>query len=82
MRQRWPSIAGIPVTYLEGDEVRTRDGKVGTVLGYEWEHDFVNFVNGRPSKGFFIVTVDFGTYTQKYLRHDLSGKRFSRGGFW
>jgi hypothetical protein len=27
-------------------------------------------------KGFFIVTVDHGEYVAKYLRHDLSGKRF------
>ena len=82
MRQRWPSIAGIPLTYWEGDEVKTRDGRVGTVLGYSWEHDLVICIDGEPSKGFFVVTVDFGDHTEQFLRHDLSGKRFGHGGFW
>jgi len=81
MRQHWPSIAGTPVTYWEGDQVKTRDGRVGTVIGYSWEHDLIIYKDGVPSKGFFIVTVDFVTHTEKYLRHDLSGKRFSGGGF-
>jgi len=82
MRQHWPSIAGIPKTYQEGDEVRTRDGRIGTVIGYSWEDDLIIYKDGAPSKGFFIVTVDFGTHTERYLRHDLSGERFSGGGFW
>ena len=81
MRQHWPSIAGIPLTYWEGDEVKTRDGRVGTVLGYSWDHDLVVYINDEPSKGFFIVTVDFETHTEKFLRHDLSGERFRNGGF-
>ena len=82
MRQHWPSIAGTPVTYWEGDEVKTRDGRVGTVLGYSWKHDLVIYIDGVPSKGFFIVIVDFGDHVERFLRHDLSGKRFGHGGFW
>lgn len=81
MKQHWPAIAGMPVTYWEGDEVKTRDGRKGTVLGYSWEHDLVIYKDGMPSKGVFIVTIDFGDHTENYLRHDLSGKRL-RGGFW
>ena len=81
MRQHFPAIAGVPVVYWEGDTVRTRDGRQGTVLGYTWENDLVIWKDGIPSKGFFIVTVDFGNHTEKFLRHDLSGKRFLSGGF-
>ena len=76
VRQHFPSVAGVPVVYWKGDDVKTRDGRKGTVLGYTWENDLVIWKDGLPSKGFFIVTVDHGEYTAKYLRHDLSGKRF------
>ncbi len=78
MRQRWPAIAGIPITFQEGDEVKTKDGRKGTVLGYSWEHDLVLYDKGIPSKGFFIVTVDFVDHTEKHIRQDLSGKRFKK----
>ncbi len=81
MKQHFPSIAGFPVVYWEGDSVKTRDGRKGTVLGYTWENDLVIFKDGVPSKGFFIVTVDFGNHTEQYLRHDLGGERFASGGF-
>ena len=80
--QNWPSVAGIPITYQEGDEVITRDGRIGTVIGYSWKHDLVIFQNDKVSKGFFLVTVDFEGHTEDFLRHDLSGRRFGRGGFW
>lgn len=82
IRQNWPSVAGCPVCYFEGDEVITKDGRKGTVLGIKWEHDLVIFQNDKVSKGVFLVTVDFEGYTENFLRHDLSGKRFARGGFW
>ena len=25
MKQHWPSIAGVPITYWEGDRVKTKD---------------------------------------------------------
>lgn len=77
MKQHSPSIAGFPVVYTEGDSVKTRDGREGIVLGYTWENDLVIWKDGIQSKGFFIVTVDFGNHTEKFLRHDLSGKRFN-----
>ncbi len=67
---------GVPICFWEGDKVKTRDGREGTVLGYEWEDDLVSYRDGIPSKGFFLVIVDFGNHTEKFLRHDLSGKRF------
>ena len=81
MKQHWPAIAGFPVCYIEGDKVRTRDGREGTVLGYDWHHDLVIYKDGVPTKGFFIITVDFGEYAEEFLRHDLSGERFDNGGF-
>ena len=80
MRQHFPSVAGVPVVCWKGDSVKTRDGREGIVLGYTWENDLVIWKDGVPSKGFFIVTVDFGSYAEKFLQHDLGGKRFS-GGF-
>ncbi len=82
MRQHFPVISGIPLTYWEGDVVKTRDGREGIVLGYEWDHKLVIYRDGKPSKGFYIVTVDFGNYAERFLRHDLTGKRFPKGGFW
>ena len=76
-----PHVGGFPITYREGDEVLTRDGRIGTVIGYSWENDLVIFQDGKPSKGFFLVTVDFEGYTENFLRHDLSGKIFANGGF-
>jgi len=35
--------------------------------------------NEEPSKGFFLVTVDFGEYSEKFLRQDLIGERFVNG---
>jgi len=37
------------------------------------------YKGNEPSRGFFIVTVDHDGYTAKYLRHDLTGKRFPNG---
>lgn len=34
-----PHVGGIPVTYKEGDRVRTKDGRDGTVLGSDWIGD-------------------------------------------
>lgn len=76
MKHHFPSVAGVPVVYWKGDTVRTRDGRKGIVLGYTWEHDLVIYKGSIPSKGFFIVTVDFGRYTEKFLRQDLDGERF------
>lgn len=76
MKQHWPHIAGFPICYIESDRVKTRDGRIGIVIGYEWEHDLVIYKDGEPSKGFFMVTVDFGDHTEKFFRHDLSGERF------
>ncbi|GEM_PF-6195559 len=33
---------GVPICFWEGDKVKTRDGREGTVLGYEWEDDLVS----------------------------------------
>lgn len=81
MKQNFPSVLGVPICFWEGDKVKTRDGREGTVLGYEWEHDLVSYRNGISSKGFFLVIVDFGSYTEKFLRHDLCGKRFGSTEF-
>lgn len=77
-----PSIAGIPMTYQEGDKVVTRDGRKGVVVKYEFEDNLVLYEkDNSPSRGFFLITVDFGKYQSKCLRHDLNGERFGYSGF-
>jgi hypothetical protein len=71
----YPSIAGIPIVYQKGDMVKTRDGRWGVVIDYEFHDDLILYEKNKPSRGFFIVIVDHGGYTSRYLRHDLSGKR-------
>lgn len=78
----WPAIAGCPICYIKGDKVVTRDGREGIVIDFEFDSNLTCYKDGKPSQGHFIVTVDFGSYTSKYLRHDLSGKRLGHGGFW
>ena len=74
MKQNWPHIAGIALTYKEGDKVMTKDGREGTVLGSKWEHELVLYRNNeKPEKGYFIVTLDFGDHTEKHIRDDLIG---------
>jgi len=81
-KRRQRHIIGVPICYPEGCEVLTKDGRKGIVLGFRWEKDLVTFQDGKASKGFFIVTVDFEEYTEEFLRYDLSSKLFSHGGFW
>ena len=75
----WPSVAGHPVVYQKGDMVKTRDGRWGIAVDFEFQDDLILYKGNEPSRGFFIVTVDHDGYTAKYLRHDLTGKRFPNG---
>lgn len=74
-----PAVGGIPLTYIEGDIVRTKDGREGTVLGYRWIDNLILYRYGnQPRRGFFVVSVDFGDHAEWYLRNDLSGTRFKK----
>lgn len=77
IRKNSPHVAGIPLTYQEGDSVTTRDGRKGTVLGSQWVDSLVLYrYQDEPQKGFFLVKVDFGEYIEYHIRQDLSGDRF------
>ena len=75
------AAGGYPMVYQKGDMVKTRDGIWGIVVDFKFESNLVLFEGKKPERGFYIVTVDHGGYTAKYLRYDLSGKRFFNGGF-
>lgn len=82
LKFNWPSIAGVPITYQKGDRVLTRDGREGVVVKYEFEDNLTLYgKDNTPSRGFFLVIVDFGNYQTKFLRHDLFGERFSNQDF-
>jgi len=72
-----PAVAGIPLTYSEGDIVKTRDGRQGIVLGYRWMDNLILYrYENQPRQGFFVVNVDFMDHAEWHLRNDLSGTRF------
>lgn len=73
----WPSIAGCPIVYQKGDIVKTRDGRWGVVIDFKFQDNLILYKDDKPSRGFFIVTVDHDGHTSQYLRHDLSGKRLN-----
>ena len=82
LKFNFPHIAGCPITYVKGDEIVTKDGRKGVVVKYEFQDDLVLYDKDNiPSRGFFIITVDFGIYQSRFVRRDLSGTRLS-GGFW
>ncbi len=72
-----PHVGGIPVTYKEGDRVRTKDERDGTVLGSDWIDSLVLYrYESEPRIGYFLVKVDFGDHIEYHIRQDLSGERF------
>lgn len=72
-------IKGIAVTFQTGDEVWTRDGRKGIVLGSFWDKDLVLYrYENEPRKGYYIVIVDFEDHIEKHIRNDLSGARFRK----
>lgn len=72
-----PHVNGVPVTFKEGDRVKTKDGRDGTVLGSDWVGDLVLYrYNDEPRMGYFIVKVDFGDHIEYHIRNDLFGPRF------
>lgn len=72
-----PHVTGFPITYKEGDRVKTIDGRVGTVLGSNWVDELVLYrYESEPRSGYFLVKVDFGDHIEYHIRQDLSGDRF------
>ena len=72
-----PHVGGIPIIYKEGDRVRTRNGREGTVLGSDWIASLVLYrYESEPRMGYFLVKVDFGDHFEYHIRQDLSGDRF------
>ena len=72
-------IKGIAVTFHTGDQVWTRDGRKGIVLGSYWDGDLVLYRHEcEPRRGYHIVVVDFEDHIEKHIRNDLSGARFRK----
>lgn len=75
--QNWPHVTGVPITFKEGDRVKTKDGRVGTVLGSNWFDELALYrYESEPRLGYFLVKVDFGDHIEYHIRQDLSGERF------
>lgn len=75
--QNYPHVNGVPITFKEGDRVKTQDGRVGTVLGSNWFDELVLYrYENEPRLGYFLVKVDFGDHIEYHIRQDLSGERF------
>lgn len=72
-------IKGFAVTFQTGDEVRTKDGRKGIVLGSYWDKDLVLYrYESEPRQGYFVVIVDFEDHIEKHIRNDLTGERFRK----
>ena len=72
-------IKGIAVTFQTGDEVWTKDGRKGIVLGSFWDKDLVLYrYENEPRKGYYVVIVDFEDHIEKHVRNDLAGERFRK----
>ena len=77
MGHNCPHVGGIPIIFKEGDRVRTRDGREGTVLGSDWISSLVLYrYASEPRMGYFLVKVDFGDHIEYHTRQDLTGERF------
>ncbi len=75
--QNSPHVTGVPITFKEGDRVKTLDGRVGTVLGSNWVDELALYrYESEPRLGYFLVKVDFGDHIEYHIRNDLSGDRF------
>ena len=75
--QNSPHVTGVPITFNEGDRVKTIDGRVGTVLGSNWFDELTLYrYESEPRLGYFLVKVDFGDHIEYHIRQDLSGERF------
>lgn len=71
-----PAVAGIKITFCEGDSVITKDGRCGTVLGNHWISSLViNDELNQPRSGYFLVDVDIDGKIESHIRNNLSGER-------
>jgi len=74
-----PHVNGVPITFKEGDRIRTKDGRDGTVLGSDWIDSLVLYRHeNEPRMGYFLVKVDFGDHIEYHIRNDLLGDRFRK----
>lgn len=67
-----------PTTFWIGDEVTTKSGNKGTVLGSIWVHNLVFFTGNTPYAGYYAVKVDFGHYCKYCFFQELEGGRWRR----
>jgi len=63
-----------PTTFWLDDEVKTKDGKKGKVLGNIWVHNLVLFRGNTPCAGYWAVKVGFDNHCKYYFVHELEGE--------
>ena len=74
-----PAVAGIPITFGDGDKVITKDGRTGTVLGSKWIDSLViNDELNQPRSGYFLVDVEIDGKVESHIRNNLSGERIKQ----
>ena len=74
-----PAVAGIPITFCEGDAVITKDCRSGTVLGNHWISSLViNDELNQPRSGYFVVNVEIDGRIESHIRNNLSGERIKQ----
>ena len=73
---RSPHVGGVPITYVPGDEVTTKDGRKGITVDSIYLIELASFPDGIPTIGHFAVKVQFEDHCEYHIRQTLRGKRF------
>jgi len=64
-----PAVAGVPITFCDGDDVKTKDGRKGIVLGSHYLEHLVLYDNqNQPRHGYFVVKVDIDGKIEYHIR--------------
>jgi len=70
-----PGYGWGPTTFWVDDEVTTKSGQKGKVLGSIWIHNLVRFEGNLPHTGYYAVKVGFGEHSEYYFVKELEGDR-------
>ena len=73
-----PGYGWGPTTFWVDDEVTTKLGNKGKVLGNIWVHNLVLFRGNVPCAGYYAVKVGFCNPCKYYFVHELEGDRIQR----
>ena len=71
-----PFVANVPITFVDGDEVITCDGRHGIVQSSSWYKKLVLYDElNQPRCGYFVVDVKIGGKIETHIRNNLTGWR-------